>query len=628
MMTRRKLAAILSADVQGYSRLMNEGDSETVATLKSHFQAMSDRIRENMGRVVDFTGDNLLAEFPSAVDAVRSAAAIQETLRSRNGELPGNRRMVFRIGISLGDVIEDEGKLYGDGVNIAARIEQLAEGGAILVSGTVFDQVEKKLPFGYEYLGKETVKNFPEPLRIYRVVPTGAGVRDRRLQTAVSRNWKKALLYTGSGLFAATLAVFLWSAYNRIAPPGANLSGNMRIAPSLPGEPSIAVLPFANLSGDPDKEHLGDGIADDIITTLSAMPRLFVISRNSTTVYKKKPANVRDISRDLGVRYVLEGSIQGSGNRLRVNAQLIDGTTESHVWAQRYDVGKDDLFHTRNQLLLDLATALAVKLTDGEVATIMRRNTKNLAAWEAKQRGTRFYERYTPEDNIRAREHYRRAVELDPKYVNAWCNIGFTYYIEGREGTGEVRRKAFRKAVEIAGKARDMDPSYYASYMLLSLVQTREGKFEEALANARKAVELEPNFTNTLANLATTLNYYGNPEEAIVLMQRAMRLSPFYRPWYLDTLGLSYHLTGQYDKAIETFRESIRRAPASIWPHARLVVLYSELGREEEMRAEAAEILRLDPKFTIRTWSARAVHRDPKVSEHRDALLRKAGLPE
>jgi len=671
---RRRLVAILSADAKDYTRLMGRDESETVRTLKTHLQTMSELIETHRGRVVDSSGDNLLAEFPSVVDAVRCAVTIQEQLKVRNDQLAEDRRMAFRIGINLGDVIVGGDRVYGDTVNVAARVEQLAGEGEVFLSGTVYDHVRNKLRMGFEYRGEHSVKNVPEPVRVYRVNPVAPGVRAWGAGPLTTSRRRAAILFAISGAVAvATVAGFFLvdrrssssvptghAAFRRSPAPDSSSAAPGKVfadipekaptplrpstgvsrasratvptvvasQPPLPDEPSVAVMPFANMSGDPGQEYICDGFTDDIITTLSKMPRLVVISRSSTNAYKKKPSTVQEASRDLGVRYILEGSIQRSGTRLRVNAQLLDGTSGVAVWAERYDRDIGDLFETRDKLLLDIASALAGKLTDGDVAKITRRNTNSLEAWEAIQWGRRFYERYTLEDNLRARDLYRKAAALDPGYVNAWMNLGTTYYIEGRDGKVEARGEAFRKALEIADKVGAMDPSYYGSYFLRAAVYIRQGRHDDAVLYGAKAVEIEPNNSIAVATLAMELNYAGQPEKAVDLFHQAMRLSPYYRTWYLDGLGLAYHLTGQHDKAIGTFQKSIKRAPDSVWPHLRLATIYAEQGRDAETHAEAAEVLRIDPKFSIEAWSKVSSFKDPRTHESYKALMRKAGLPE
>jgi adenylate cyclase len=336
----RKLVAILSADVQGYSRLMGEDEEATIRTLTAYREVMTSLIQQHRGRVVDSPGDNLLAEFTSAVDAVQGAVAIQRGLETRNAELPASRQMHYRIGINVGDVVVEGERLYGDGVNIAARLESLAEGGGICISGTVYDQVKNKLPIGYEYQGEQTVKNIADPVRMYRV-------------------------QLGSESTAPKTDA---------APP---------VTLPLPDKPSIAVLPFTNMSGDPEQEYFSDGMTDDIITDLSKVSGLFVIARNSTFIYKGKAVKVGEVGRELGVRHVLEGSVRKAGNRVRINVQLIDAPTGGHVWAERYDRELEDIFALQDELTQRIVFALKVMLTPEEQARFQQAPTDNL------------YERYT-----------------------------------------------------------------------------------------------------------------------------------------------------------------------------------------------------------------------------------------
>ena len=575
---------------------------------------------------MDASGDNLLAEFPSVVNAVKSAVEVQEQLKTRNADLPEDRRIVFRIGIHLGDVIEEEGRIYGEGVNIAARVEQLAEGGAVFISGTVYGQIRNKLPWGYEDLGEHEVKNIPVPVRVYKVLPDAESPEVRRTWLSRASRWKVALLAAASGAILAAAAVPLWNAYLRPPAPRGETAQEQPPALPLPDEPSIAVLPFENLTGDPGQDYLCDGLTDDIITSLSTLPRLFVISRSSTFTYKGKPVKVQQVSRDLGVRYVLEGSIQKSGTRMQVNAQLIDATTGQHLWAERFDRGMDDIFKAKDEITLDIAVALEVKLTEGDQAKVTRRNTKSLEAWQAYQRGRAFVQRLTREDNLRAREQFRKSIGLDPKYVNAWVDLGFTYYWERRWARGEAREEAFRKMAEISEKAMEMDPSYPGGYRLRSWVHAQSRRFEEAMADARKAVELEPSNAVSAYVLANHLFFNGQPDEAIFVQQRAMRLSPYYPPIYQHFLGWAYHHAGQYDKAIETLRASAEKDPKFPLAHLRLAIIYAELGREEEMRAEAAEVFRIWPDFTGESMIRDYQFRDPKTLERLKASMIKAGF--
>ncbi len=629
--SKRKLAAILAADAQNFSRLMGGDETATVRLLKSHFQVMFEIVGKYNGRLVDASGDSLLAEFASVVDAVQCGLEIQQTLQLRNGELPEDRRMHFRIGINLGDVIEEEGKLYGDGVNVAARIEQLTEGGGICISGAAYDQVRNKIPVGYEDQGELTVKNIPDPIRVYRILPGVTGTRVGKPNRALANRLRGPLLATVSGVIVALFALILWRAYTN--PPAApqEAVGQASLALPLPRETSVAVLPFENMSGDPDKEYISDGLTDDIITSLSKLPRLFVIARSSTKKYKGKPADVKQISRELGVQYIVEGGIQKSGNRLRVNVQLIDGTTGDHVWGERYNRETKEFFQARDDIILDLASSLAGELTDGDFAKIIRRRVNSLEAWEAVQHGYAHYEQWTLEDQIEARKWYTKATELEPESVLGWMGIAWTLLKEGALKSGPEGKEKLRQAVELAEKVRAMDPSYYGPYMLLANIQVREKRYDEALANARKCYELEPNYINSIYITAHVLTYVGRPEaeEAIGLIKKVMRLNPDFRPQYPYSLGKAYQVTGKIDKAIEWYKVAVQKNPKWAGPHIELAAIYASLGREDEMRSEAADILRLNPKFSVKRYlETVSLPKDPKFGQNQRKMLLKAGLPE
>src|SRR5881409_2712627 len=402
-----KLTAILSADVKGYSRLMSEDEEATIRTLTAYREAIATLIAQHRGRVVDSPGDNLLAEFASAVDAVQGAVDIQRELESRNAELPPFRRMRFRIGINLGDVIVEGERLYGDGVNIAARLEGLAEGGGICISGTAYDQIAGKLPFRCESIGEHTVKNIARPVRVYRLHPDpGAPVRPASKRRVPGRLVRAV---------AAAVAVLLllgaaaWAGRRWLAPESAGLP--------LPDRPSVAVLPFTNLSQDPTQDYFSDGVTEDLITGLSKVSGLFVIARNSVFTYKSRAVKIREVGRDLGVRYVLEGGVQRSGNRVRITAQLVDATTGYHLWAERYDREVRDIFTLQDEVTQQIVRALAVKVTEAEKARIGRVPTGVLEAYDLVLRGTEERKRATREGNVEARRLFTQALELDPQYA-------------------------------------------------------------------------------------------------------------------------------------------------------------------------------------------------------------------
>jgi adenylate cyclase len=369
--TKRKLAAILSADVKGYSRLMSQDERSTIRTLKAYKEAMSSLIEEYKGRVVDAPGDNLLAEFGSVLDAVNCAVEIQRELAERNAELPPGRQMEFRIGINLGDIVVEERRIYGDGVNIAARLESLAEGGGICIAGTVHDHVKNKLGLEYEYLGEQAVKNIPEPVHVYRVLsfPGAAAHRVVTAKEKEGRKWRNTALTALAVVIVAAGGVLIWNLFMRPTPPTVEPASVERMAFPLPDKPSIAVLPFVNMSQDRGQEYFSDGLTEEIISGLSRVPKLFVIARNSTFTYKGKPVKVQQVSEELGVRYVLEGSLRKAGDRVRITAQLVDATTGGHVWSERYDRDLKDIFAIQDDITMKIITAMEVKLTEGESAS-------------------------------------------------------------------------------------------------------------------------------------------------------------------------------------------------------------------------------------------------------------------
>ncbi|MFO7737007.1 MAG: adenylate/guanylate cyclase domain-containing protein, partial [Desulfatiglandaceae bacterium] len=398
---KRKLTAILSADVKGYSRLMGENEVSTVETLKSYREVIFSLAEQFSGRVVDSPGDNILAEFSSVVDAVECAAKIQEDLKEKNASLPENRRMEFRIGVNLGDVIDDEGRIYGDGVNVAARVEGLAEGGGICISGTAFDQIGKKLPLGYEYLGEQEVKNIEKPIRVYQVLTAPEAV-GKVIGEEVRRRkrWPSATVAVALTLVLGALAV--WNFYSR--PPAIEPASIEKMAFPLPDKPSIAVLPFDNMSGDPEQEYFSDGLTEEIITALSKTDQLFVIARNSTFTYKGKPVKVQQVAEDLGIRYVLEGSVRKDAERVRITAQLVDAIEGIHLWAERYDRDLKDIFEVQDEITMRIITALQVKLTEGEQARISGNATDNLEAYLKELQAREHFFRMNKQGSMRARE--------------------------------------------------------------------------------------------------------------------------------------------------------------------------------------------------------------------------------
>jgi adenylate cyclase len=506
---KRKLIAILSADVKGYSRLMGEDEKGTVRTLNVYKEVMTGLIQHHRGRVVDAPGDNVLAEFGSVVDAVECAVEIQIELKTRNAELPENRRMEFRIGVNLGDVIEDGEQILGDGVNIAARLESLSEAGGICISGTAFDQVRNKLELGYEYLGEQTVKNIALPVRAYKVLmePKEAGkvIGEKK---AKLRKWQRTALFGIAILIVMAAGVAIWKLYIRPTPQIEVASKEKMLHP-LPDKPSIAVLPFVNMSGDPKQEFFSDGITEEIITALSKIPQVFVIARASTFHYKGKAVKVKQVSEELGVRYVLEGSIRKGVDKIRITAQLIDATMGHYLWAERYDRDLKDIFALQDEITLKIISALQVKLTVGEQARMTAKGTKNLEAYLKLMQASEAWGGLNKEGNALARKLVEEVIALDSNYAMAYLRLSATHLMDLTYGTTESPEKSLRRAEECVQKALFLDDSSPEAHAFLGRIYLTKRQYEKAIAEGEQALALGPNSDFVQAALAFSLYQAG-----------------------------------------------------------------------------------------------------------------------
>jgi adenylate cyclase len=624
---KRKLTAILSADVEGYSRLMGEDEDATIRTLTTYRELMSTLIHKHRGRVVDSPGDNLLAEFTSVVDAVRCAVEIQEELRVRNADLPENRRMEFRIGINLGDVVEEGERIYGDGVNITARVEGLAQGGGICISGTVYDSIKNKLSLSYESLGEHTVKNITEPVRVYRMrVGPEAAAPVLREEKAGPRRWQRAALAAVVVLVVAAGVWTIWNFYLRPAPP-VEVASVEKMAFLLPDKPSIAVLPFVNMSGDAEQEYFSDGITEDLITDLSKISGLFVIARNSVFIYKGKAVKIAEVGRELGVRYVLEGSVRKANGRVRITAQLVDTTTEGHLWAERYDRELKEIFALQDEVAQKIVAALKVELTEDEQERLVRKYTDNMEAYDYYLRGAEYFNRFTKEANVQARRMFERSIELDSEFAAAYLYLGHTYLVDWFMGWNQDPH-ILEQAYEIGQRAIALDDSSAGGYCLVGHVYLWKKQHDQAIAVFERAIDLNPNYPMVCAGLGDILSWAGRPQEAIEYVKMAMRLDPAHPFWYFWFLGHAYFLAGQHEEAIETLKRALNRNPDFWIAHVYLAASYSELGREEEARAEAAEFKRLSPDLSSEAWRERFPYKDPAVLERLFEGLRKAGVKE
>ena len=616
---KRKLAAILHADVKGYSRLMGEDEKATVSTLTAYREVMGVFIQKHRGRVVHGSGDSLLAEFVSVVDAVRCAVEIQKELKTRNAELPEDRKVKFRMGINPGDVIEKDDDLHGDGVNIAARVEALAEGEGICITRTAYDHVKKKLDLGYEYLGEHTVKNIAEPVRVYRVLmdPEDAGklIGEKRVEP---KRVQKAAIAVAITVLLLIGGLLIW----RAASPPIEVASVEKMAFQLPDKPSIAVLPFNNLSGDPEQEYFSDGLTEEIISTLSRVPKLFVIARNSTFTYKGKPVKVQQVSEELGVRYVLEGSVRKSGEKIRITAQLIDAITGNHLWAERYDRNIGDIFAVQDEITKKIITAMQVKLTKGEEVKAASKGTNNLDAYLKSLQANELINKINPESNALARQLAQEAIALDPDYPWAYYVLGRSHMMDVWVRASKSPKESIGKAIELVQKAIALDNTNADAHSVLGFLYSMTKQYDKAIAQAEKAVALDPNSAWGHFLMGKTLFFAGRSEESIPEYKIAIRLNPIPPNSHLWSLGLSYAYTGKYEEAITWCEKAVRQAPDSLLDRMMMAVVYSLSGRDEEARAEAAEVLRIQPKFSIK----KSRYKRKTDRELFDGALRKAGL--
>ena len=581
----RRLTTILAADVVGYSRLMAADEAGTFARLKAHRNELIEpKTAEYHGRVVKLTGDGTLMEFGSVVDAVLFAVDVQRAMAERDAAVPEERRIRYRVGINIGDIIVDGEDIYGDGVNVAARLEEIAEPGSVYVSRSVYNQIKGKIGLSFEDLGEKLVKNIPDPVWVYRVDLS------RTDTDSVSR-----------GSDARTLP--------------------------LPDKPSIAVLPFVNMSGDAEQEYFSDGITEDLITDLSKISGLFVVARNAVFLYKGKAVKLVEVSRELGVRYVLEGSVRKAADRVRISAQLIDPRTGYHLWAERYDRDLTDIFALQDEITEKIVAALEVKLTEGEQLQVARRYTENLEAYDYFLRGRAYQASATNEDNARAREMFERAIELDPTFAGAYAQLSYSHFRDWRYQWSKDPQ-ALEWALKAAQKAVALDDSLPLAYMYLGWAYLWKKQYEQAIAEAERAIALDPNFAEGYARFGQILTLAGRPEEGVNLLKKAMSLDPHYPPTYLFFLGYGYYAMGQYEEAIAALKRSLARNPDHFSPHRALAVIFSELGRKEEARAEVAEMLRISPGVSLEGQRERMCFKDQAVFERYLEGLRKAGLPE
>jgi len=585
----RRLAAILAADVVGYSRLMGKDEKGTFERLKALRRGLvQPKIAEHGGRIVKLMGDGLLAEFPSVVEAVHCAAGIQEGMAEREPDLSEDERIRLRIGVNLGDIIVEGSDIYGDGVNVASRLEALAPPGGVCVSGAAFEAVEGKLNLHFEDIGPKKVKNIAKPVRVYRLA--------------------------------------LW-------PSGGEVITALGLSPQLPNKPSIAVLPFENMSGDPEQEFFSDGVTEDIITTLSGFRSIFVIARNSSFVYKGRAENIKQIGRDLGVRYVLEGSVRKSGGRVRITAQLIEAETGNHIWAQRYDRVQDDVFELQDEITETIVAAIEPELESAERERARRKPPDSLDAWESYQRGMWHAYRANNEDAARAEAFFHEALARAPQFGPALAGLAHTGFQRVLFGYGDAERTAreaqLERALELAAESVRIDDRDAFGQLVYGRLLSLQGAFDEAIERLNLAVELNPNSALAHHGLAYALTLSGRPTEALVELDRALRLSPKdpYRWAFCTVRACALVLIKDYEDAVMWGQKGIRDGPKNFWPYAHVVSALGHMDLKKEATQAVTELLRVKPNFSIATIDETIRFKDPADREHYLGGLRKAGLP-
>ena len=583
----RRLAAILAADVVGYTRLMGEDEAGTLAALKAHREDfVQPKIAEHRGRLIKLMGDGVLVEFASVIDALACAAELQNGMAERNGQALDKPQIVFRIGINLGDVIVEGDDLYSDGVNVASRLESLAEPGGICISAKVYDEVKNKLALSYEDLGEREVKNVSEPIRVYLIVP---------------------------GRTADT--------------PSAAADVDL----ALPEKPSIAVLPFDNMSGDPEQEFFADGISEDLITALSKVRWFFVIARNSTFTYKGKAVEVKQVAKELGVRYVLEGSVRKSGNRVRITAQLIDATTGRHVWAERYDRQIEDIFELQDEMSQTIAGAVEPELSAAERDRVLTKPPDNLDAWESYQRGLWnmwFYER---EPNLEAEVLLRQATKLDPRFAPAYAYGTYVQYQRVIMGRSEDPQKNLTAGMALAEKALALDDKDPIAYFAIGRIHMMEGRHDDSIAALETAIELNPSFAQSHHGLGMALTLADRLDEAKSALHMAERLSPRDPILWASTVvyALACILSEDYEEALKWARKTIRNPRAKgYWPHSVHAAALAQIGRIDEARNALAAALEALPEQSISYLKKTLPTKEPDGLDPYIVGLRQAGLPE
>jgi len=577
----RRLTAILAADIAGYSALMGADEARTVRDLKGHQAVVLPMVGEFGGRIIDTAGDGILAEFPSVVNAVNCAVAVQSKMAERNATIEPERRMQYRIGINIGDVVYDEVRIYGDGINVAARLEAIAEPGGICISSKVYEEVSGRIDLAYQDIGEQHLKNIPRPVRAYRI-------RVDRIAPAATR----------------TL--------------------------TLPDKPSIAVLPFQNISGDPEQEYFADGVVDEIITALSRFRSLFVIARNSTFAYKARAVDVKEIGRQLGVRYALEGSVRKAGNRIRIIGQLVEAETGNHIWAERYERDLSDVFAVQDEITQNVASAIEPAMAQAERQRVSRKPPSSMDAWEMYHRGLWHFLKQEFTENEHSKPIFRRAIELDQSFAPGYYGLALTHIWDGWLYASRPFQEAAKTAGPLARRAVALDDADATAHLALSYVFALEDEMKSCRAEIERAVSLNPNHAWAMSWLGWVQCFTGHTSEAPIAFNKAMRASP-HDPlkWaWIHWSAIATYLAGDYQTALDGIERVIRYYPDKAPPYRWRAAALAQLGRIDEAKSALQQAIEQSPTYFYAHVRQRPPWMRPQDFDSLLEGLYKAGLPE
>ena len=622
----RKLTVILHADVVGYSRLASDDEDATHRRLKEYLELIDNLVSSYHGRIVNTAGDAVLAMFDAVVDAVSCAVAIQHDLAAKNKDIADSRKVQFRIGVNLGDVIEDGGDIYGDGVNIAARLEGLAEPGGICVSEQVYMAAGSMLALDFQDIGVQAVKNIAEPVQTYRTqLKPGAEPpppSERQKPVGISKSRRRSVIAALVIMLVIAGGVLAW--LKPWAPREAPASAERMVYP-LPDKPSIAVLPFNNLSGDPEKDYFVDGFTEDIITDLSQFSELFVIAKSSTFTYRDKKVTVGQVAEELGVRYVLDGSVRMTETDLLVTTQLINATSGKNIWAERYERPLAEFHAIQSDVLEQIVSTVAERVENLGLRIASRKQTENLNAYEHVLQGYDLVFRWNIENNEQARMHFEKAIELDPLYARAYSGLGFTHNIDFVRHWSEDLELSLEKARKASLKAISLNDSDNRPYVVLGWAYINGGQYDKGVTELNKGISLNPNDAGVLARSGYAFTYYGEFEQAIDQAERAMRINPFHPGYYYDVLAWAQYFLQRYDDALRTMSQV---SEPNMVGHRTLAAIYARLGKMERAQYHAKKILELDPDFILSNYAESQPFKFPEHLEFHLESLRLAGLPD